>query len=86
MKRQNLIRKRALSNYGFGIDIMKSLTVCKNCNSLERSGKIMCSKCGERLPKTNLYTLYKSKHASCKKCGTVISDDMQYCPHCGVAL
>lgn len=86
MKKQNEIRKKALNRFGFGIDAMKSLVVCKNCNSLESSGKTLCSKCSSKLPKTSLYTLYKSQHSCCEKCGTVLSNNMHYCPHCGIRV
>lgn len=86
MKKQNAIRKKSLFYFGFGVDIMKHSVVCRQCNSLEPSNRIFCSKCGSKLPKSNLYDLYKSYHISCKKCGTVLSDSMHYCPHCGIRV
>ena len=79
-------RKKTLFYFGFGADVMKNTTVCANCNSLESSRKIFCSKCGTRLPVSNLYDYYKAQHKKCKKCGTVLSDFMVYCPRCGVSV
>jgi len=86
MKKQNIVRKKTLFHFGFGVDIMKHLVVCNRCNSLEPSNRMFCSKCNSKLPKSNLYDLYKSYHVSCEKCGTVLSDSMQYCPHCGIKV
>ena len=86
MKKQNEIRKKSLLYFGFGIDAMKNPVVCPNCNSLEPSNKIFCSKCNSKLPKANLYDLYKSYHICCEKCGTVLSSSMHYCPHCGIRV
>lgn len=86
MKKQTEIRKNALSRFGFGTSAMKGLVVCENCNSLESSGRTYCSKCDSKLPKTSLYSLYKSQHTCCSNCGTVLSVNMYYCPHCGIKV
>ncbi|MBQ8301303.1 MAG: zinc ribbon domain-containing protein [Clostridia bacterium] len=86
MKKMKIIRKDSLYHFGFGTDEMMNLTVCTNCNSLEESNKIFCSKCGTRLSGANLYDLYKSYHKICSKCGMVISPSMHYCPHCGIRV
>lgn len=83
IKSQNLIRKNALRSGGFGIDAMKSITVCQKCSSLEEAGRMFCTKCGARLSGTSLYSIYKSQHKNCVKCGYVISDRMRFCSHCG---
>ena len=86
MKKQNAIRKKSLFDFGFGIDIMKHSVVCSECKALQPKNRIYCSKCNSKLPKSSLYDLYKSYHISCKKCGTVLSDSMHYCPHCGIRV
>ncbi len=86
MKKQNALRKKSLFSFGFGIDIMKHSVVCEQCKSLEPGNRIFCGRCNTRLPKTNLYELYKSYHISCEKCGTVLSGSMHYCPHCGIKV
>jgi len=83
LKKQSSIRKSALRTLGFGIEAMKNFTVCHECNSLEPSNQMFCSKCGSRLPIESLYTLYKSQHACCSKCGSVLSSGMHFCSHCG---
>ena len=86
MKKQNEVRKNALYRFGFGTDAMKGLVVCENCNSLEVSGKLLCRRCGAKLPKTNLYALYRSRHRCCENCGGVLAKSMHYCPRCGVRV
>lgn len=86
MKKQNVIRKKSLFHFGFGVDTMKNSVVCPVCSSLETGGRNTCGKCKARLPKTNLYELYKSYHPCCEKCGTVLSASMHYCPHCGMRV
>lgn len=86
MKKQNLNRKESLFYFGFGIDAMKTLVVCPECNSLEPSDGIFCSKCNQKLPEKSLYDLYRSYHISCEKCGTIITPSMHYCPHCGTRI
>lgn len=86
MKKQNVIRKKSLFNFGFGVDIMKHSVVCGECKSLEPSNRMFCSKCNSKLPKSNLYDLYKSYHICCEKCDTVLSSSMHYCPHCGIRV
>lgn len=78
-----LKRKNSLLHFGYGADVMKSTTVCINCNSLEESSRIFCSRCQTRLPLYNLYDFYRSQHKTCQKCGCVLSSSMTYCPKCG---
>ncbi len=86
MKKQNAIRKKSLFHFGFGVDIMKHSVVCRECKSLEPSNRMFCSKCSSKLPKKNLYDLYKSYHMCCEKCGTVLSSSMHFCPRCGIRV
>ena len=85
-KLQNVIRNDCLSNYGFGTDAMKKLSVCPSCRSLQNSENTACLICKTRLTKTTLYDLYRSKHEVCKECETVISKRMHFCPHCGAGI
>jgi len=87
MKMTDKVRRRnTLKQFGFGVDVMKSVTVCTNCNSPESAGRVFCSKCGNRLPRVSLYDFYKAQHRNCQRCGTVLAESMDYCPHCGVLV
>jgi len=86
MKKMKTIRKASLNLFGFGVDSMRRFTVCSSCHALERSHKMFCSKCKTRLPKTSLYDLYKSCHKTCPKCGSVLSENMNHCPKCGIRV
>ena len=86
MKRQNAIRKNALSAFGFGTDAMKRLSVCSECFSLCSVGKTVCAKCGSHMNGTNLFSVYKSLHHCCEKCDAVLSVSMRYCPKCGTVI
>lgn len=83
MQKRNESRQDDLLLFGFGTEVMKNSTVCEHCHSLQASWRRVCSECGTPLPKTNLYDLYRSQHSTCKKCASVLSDSMQFCPHCG---
>ncbi len=83
---EKIKRKNALLQFGFGADVMKTTTVCTNCNSMESVSKLFCSKCGTRLPRVNLYDYYRAQHRSCPDCGSVLSESMDYCPKCGIAI
>ena len=86
MKKQSEQRKITLSDYGFGTDVMKSLVVCKKCNSIDTKNNVYCKFCNEKLPSATLYELYRSQHKSCERCGTVLSQSMVYCPKCGTVI
>lgn len=77
-------RKITLEQFGYGENVMKSVTVCSYCKSLERSDRELCSKCFRRLSEVNLYDFYKANHRSCQRCETVLSEWMDYCPVCGM--
>ena len=83
---EKIKRKNALLQFGFGTDVMKTTTVCTNCNSMESAGKLFCSKCGSKLPRENLYDYYRAQHRCCPDCGSVLSKSMDYCPKCGIAI
>ena len=83
---ERIKRKSTLLQFGFGVDLMKKSTVCTECRSLENSRRAVCSKCGSKLPKANLYDYYRSQHKSCPDCGNVLADEMNYCPKCGVKV
>lgn len=79
-------KRKRLTEFGFGTDVMRAVTVCTNCNSLESSRNVFCSKCNTLLPGVNLYDFYRAQHMICSECGTVLSKNMHYCPHCGVRV
>lgn len=86
MKDERIKRKNSLLHFGFGADVMKSITVCTNCRSLESNGKMFCSKCGMRLPPVNLFDYYKTQHKRCPECESILADSMDYCPKCGIRV
>ena len=79
-------KRKRLTEFGFGTDVMRQVTVCTNCNSLENSRNVLCSRCNTRLPGINLYDFYRVQHRECSKCKTILSDSMHYCPKCGIAV
>ena len=79
----NGLRKKTLLQFGFGTDVMKTVTICTNCHSMESIGEIFCSKCNEKLSGVSLFDYYKSQHKSCSNCKTILSEYMDYCPGCG---
>ena len=83
---ERIKRKNTLFQFGFGVDLMKSSTVCTQCRSLENIRNMMCSKCGSKLPGANLYDYYRAQHRSCPECGSVLADAMNYCPKCGISV
>ena len=83
---ERIKRKNDLLQFGFGVDLMKKLTVCTECRSMENSQKMSCSKCGSKLPAVNLYDYYKAQHRCCDDCGSVLADEMNYCPKCGIMV
>lgn len=86
IKKIEVIKKENKELYGFGIDEMKKLKVCRICGTSNPESKHYCVNCGRRLPKENLYEQYKAQNASCPDCGMVIDKDSNFCPNCGNKL
>ena len=42
--------------------------------------------CGMRLLTKTLYDCYRERHLCCDRCGTVLTADARFCPHCGQSL
>ena len=82
----NMQRRKELFKFGFGTDVMKNTTVCTNCNSMQSAKNKICSKCKAELSNVTLYDYYRAQHKACQYCNTVLSDAMQYCPKCGIAI
>ena len=83
---EKIKRKNVLLQFGFGADVMKTTTVCTNCKSMENVNSMFCSKCKSKLPAVNLYDYYRAQHRCCADCGSVLSESMDYCPKCGIAI
>ena len=79
-------RKNTLLQFGFGVEVMKTTTVCTNCKSMGSVTDELCSKCGSKLPGATLYDYYRAQHSCCSKCGTVLSESMDYCTKCGIPI
>lgn len=76
------LKLRQLEAYGFGPNVMKKTKVCRKCGQVARTGAILCRACLSILPRETLYDSYKRRHPCCT-CGTVLRDDVCYCPQCG---
>ena len=83
---EKIKRKNTLLQFGFGVEVMKTTTVCTNCKSMEVVSEVFCSKCGSKLPGENLYDYYRAQHRNCPDCGNVLADAMNYCPRCGISV
>lgn len=77
------IKLLEMKHYGFGPDEMKKIKVCKVCGASVAAAETVCSHCGEALPYKTLFDEYKSKHAYCANCDTVVATNARFCPQCG---
>ena len=69
--------------------------ICKKCGEKNLDGSSKCKKCGSSLKseelaldkeKNNADTISKNTRIKLCKCGTLIQDDWDICPNCGVKL
>lgn len=79
-------RQEMLEKLGFGTEVMKKNTVCSRCRSMQPAVNRFCGVCGYPLSKTTIYDVYRMHHRSCRRCGAVLSDDMNYCTYCGAVI
>lgn len=77
------MRSHTMKQYGFGYEVMKEIRVCEECGKPTSAKTLLCQNCGAILPRKTMFDLYRMRHCSCKKCGTILSDTMKYCPRCG---
>ncbi len=84
--RLELLKQQSMEDYGFGPNSMKKLKVCTECGYPSPSEEKFCTECGHRLPRKTLYDIYKERHKSCPVCDTILSDEMEYCPQCGIKI
>ncbi|MBE6036359.1 MAG: hypothetical protein E7223_01890 [Clostridiales bacterium] len=82
-KRTDWSRHEGMRRYGFGIQTMRQLKVCRICGAPARAEQNFCKECGCRLPEETLYDTYKKKHKVCTYCDIALRDDAEYCPQCG---
>ena len=72
-----------LEHFGFGPYVMQKVKVCPYCGEVAEKNESRCQSCGEKLPRITLFDIYRKHHSECAWCGTMLTDDSQYCPHCG---
>ena len=80
------IRHEGMQRYGFGVEVMKTIKVCKTCGKMSDSSNHFCQECGSPLPTDSLFERYKQLHRCCTECQTVVSDNTLYCPNCGIKI
>ena len=66
-------------NVSEGTLVMESGTVVDSKQSV-------CPDCSMRLLGKTLYDRYRERHLYCDRCGTVLTSDARFCPHCGQPL
>lgn len=76
-------RQAAREYYGFGIAAVKRIKVCAECGVVCGAAESICAECGAKLPDRNLYEQSVEGKPRCKYCGTVITQEDQFCPYCG---
>ena len=77
------LRRENMRECGFGVDAMKDIRICTECQNPSPSGEAYCRECGCKLPDKTMYDIYKERHTVCPACDTVIARDSEYCPQCG---
>lgn len=85
-KQCDRIRHEGMQQYGFGVEVMKSIKVCGSCGAMSDSGYHYCQECGKPLPGESLFERYRHLHRSCQECDTVVPDNTLYCPNCGIKI
>lgn len=80
------IRQENMAYYGFGPISMKKIRVCSQCGYPSPHEKKYCVECGQKLPEKTLYDLYLEHHVQCPVCKTVLAENMEYCPQCGMRI
>ncbi len=79
-------RRESMRHYGFGTENMKKLKVCSFCGEIAESTGHNCKACGRLLPGETVFTQYRKRHSTCKRCDRILSEHMIYCPNCGTKL
>ncbi len=81
-----MTRQQNMEHFGFGPSAMKQIKVCPQCRRPSPTDTHFCVVCGHRLPKDTLYDLYREQHRMCLSCDTVLTEEMAFCPHCGMKI
>lgn len=85
-KRTEWSRREGMRRYGFGIQAMRQIKVCRGCGAPARAEQNYCKECGSPLPQRTLYEEYKLRHKVCIHCDIAVPDEAEYCPQCGRKL
>lgn len=85
LQRYEKARRDSMRHYGFGIDAMKNIKICRECVEMVSAERTACE-CGAPLPEYTLYEEYVKRHRQCDKCKTIVNKDAQFCPNCGSRL
>lgn len=72
--------------FGFGYEAMKSIKICKKCGKPASAHRLFCKQCGTFLSGKTLFDCYKEHHKSCRHCNTIVSEQAEYCPKCGIKM
>ena len=77
------IHFRDLEQFGFGPNVMKKIKICPKCGQIAKKYSVFCHSCRAFLTGKTVYDDYRRKHRCCTGCGTVLTADARFCPHCG---
>ena len=72
-----------LGSYGMGPFAMRKIKVCPRCGQIVKRISPVCPVCKKILSRKTLFDEYKMMHFCCPSCGIPLTEDTQYCPHCG---
>ena len=83
--RNENLRKSNMERYGFGLNVMRNIRICTNCGRPASADRNHCS-CGGVLSGETLFQQYKKRHRFCRRCDTVVANDVKFCPECGYRI
>ena len=75
---------RDLEQFGFGPNVMKKIKICPQCGQIAKKYSVFCHSCRAFLKRETLYDRDRKQHKCCAGCGTVLTVDARFCPHCGM--
>jgi hypothetical protein len=83
--RNENLRKSNMERYGLGANIMRNIRICTSCGCPASADRNRCS-CGGMLSEETLFQQYKKRHRFCRRCDTVVANDVKFCPECGYRI